>query len=116
MRTYPHKGKFEGEPIVAPALYEWAQSYADEECGDIQEFGFYAWLFEGHLDFMRAADLAAHGISVDDFEEMIDHAGAILTEDSNGFVRVQLVKKVEHLRAAWNVIEAMCAPVEPQED
>ncbi len=112
MRRYPYKGKFEGEPIVVPLLYEYAQLGADEECGDIQEHGFYAWLFEGNLKHLFGpADLAAHDLYFDEADEVCKHAGVILVENSHGFVHAYFHVTEDQLRQHWRMLEFQCVQV-----
>lgn len=109
MRTIREPGKFEGEPIIAPVLYELALSgYADDEAGSIPEYGYYAWRF----DLATWADLselldriheAGIELTAREAEELADCAGILVTENDQGFVSVELLPEDE-LEDRWNEI------------
>lgn len=89
MRTITSPGKFEGEHVTAPAIYALALCGADDECGDIQEFGFYAWRFDGldSSDFCATARID-DGLTDSDIAHATAYPVCIVVEDSSGFVRV----------------------------
>ncbi len=110
MRTYPHPGKFETQPIVTPALYDYVQCGADDECGDVTACGFFAW----RLNSLCASDFYAtarieHGLTDSDVAEACESAGAIVLEDEQGFVTLQLFGTRVALESRWNRLESMAS-------
>lgn len=89
-------GKFEGEWIIAPTVYEMEP---DEDMGD-EETGYYALYRFSDED--RDALIAKHPLQT---ERILELAGAIALENSQGFVSFHWFKGKEALERAWNKIQ-----------
>lgn len=105
MKTISSPGKFEGQLAVAPALYDYAMCGVDDECGDIDSFGFYAWRINGieAKDFCPVAR-ENHGLTDEDCQEASKWYGAILIEDSQGFVSLYPFKTKRVMDGHWKVL------------
>ena len=108
MRTITRPGKFEGEACIAPALYEQClDGGASEECGDQETLGWYAWKLDD-IDFSSESPswLDEHDLTYADcIDANEDTIGAIILENSDGFVTVRLFDKASGLHFAW---EQLC--------
>lgn len=73
-------------------------SWQDDETGSVDEHGWFAlFVFDDASDYTSAT-----GVDVSDW------AGAILTEDSQGFVDVDTYDTASELAAAWERVQELC--------
>jgi len=78
----------------------------DAEAGDVQENGhWYGLMRHGHT-IWSDADQDREALNETEQEYLRACAGAILAEDSQGFVYVTYFDAMEALDAAWEAIEA----------
>ena len=82
-------GKF--SDTVAEALYEMTMEGADEEVGDVQDFGWY-----GFLDFRDEP------IEVEEDGEVTKYYGAIVNEDNSGFFSHKLYTHIDMAILEWS--------------
>jgi hypothetical protein len=83
-------GKYSGEPLITEYLHNLAQNGADDETGDVQLFGWYAWRFRRvHSDDLSQAYISG-GLSVEEVANSLAlvRMGCIIVEDSQGFVHL----------------------------
>ena len=78
---------------------------ADASCGDAQEIGWYADLFQHGHSIFTDADPERETLSEEDAEALASCAGAILLIDSQGFRSVSLFEAWEALEDAWATLE-----------
>ena len=112
-------GKFEGELAITEFAHQQSLDGADDEVGDVTEDGEACVLVRGPWRDPQELEVArsAYGLSSEDLEQLRHSAGAILTEDSQGFVRGEWHVSEEALERAWNRIErAFTAEEDPDEE
>jgi hypothetical protein len=114
LRPYPHSGKFEGGLVIDEAIYDLAGHCSDASEGDVQEHGHAYELIRApiNLDVADAPDLTpderAYLLSLE--------GGAIISEDSQGFVSVAYYDTTEAIDAAWDRIVADLTPDDDESD
>jgi hypothetical protein len=114
-------GKFEGEPFYTRALYYLSlNGFGDGECGDVQTVGFYATVFRGEKSGDLLRDMIAHPdtflLRPQDRAELVRAVGAILQEDSQGFVSSRLYTSLESLEEAWEALYATADEQDSDDD
>lgn len=107
LRRIDSPGKFEGGLIIDERLYEVSLNGCCEIAGD--DNGTSATL----IDFEGGHGIADDNLTDDERAFLASQAGAILHEDSCGFVHIQYFKSRQQLEAAW---ETACADLEPADD
>lgn len=93
-------GKFEGGYVIDEVVYELSLDGADEEVGDVIEEGVWYGLLES-LD-----GLDTSGFTEDEKKFIAEQVGAIIREDSQGFVTVEYFDSHKELKKAWREILA----------
>jgi hypothetical protein len=109
LRQYPHLGKFEGELLVAEALYSLSlDGGGDEEAGDVDITGHYT-LLRGPFDQETTNRLQGEfDLNNDEVKFLRSLAGAILREGSQGFVSAQYFTEADKLEEAWDEVLTEC--------
>lgn len=111
LRPYPHPGKFEGGLVIDEAVY--GIGCWDEEAGDVQENGrWYGLLRDG----IEEAQDDAPELTEFEREYLRGVAGAIVSENDQGFVSVDYFDTAEALEATWDRIEADLSPEDETDD
>lgn len=84
LRRNEHPGKYEGGLVIDEHVHGLTlEGWQDEECGDVSELGWFG-LLKGPIDLPADVDVTAEERA---FLGRI--AGAIVSEDNNGFVSVE---------------------------
>ena len=90
-------GKF--DTMLDSALYNASgDGFLDEECGESHSTGWYGIIREPSGALLRQR---RDGMTSAEWEFAVRHAGAILSEDSQGFVHVEWFEKKADLDTAW---------------
>jgi hypothetical protein len=99
LRPYPHPGKFEGGLMIDEVVYDLSMDGADDECGSVDEHGRWYGLVRAPISLSEdeAPDLT--GFERDYLRSL--GGGAILTENSQGFVNVEYYETTEAIEQAW---------------
>ena len=98
-----------GNDAIAAYLYDLAgNGMTDEEAGNVQETGIWYGLLPGPILDRESGDTfeltEPHGLTFEDVYRLFTCAGAIVQEDSQGFVSADLYGTDTALRAAWDDI------------
>lgn len=93
-------GKFEGGYVIDESVYELMLDGPDEEVGDVFGKGMWYSLLES-LDGLDTSDFTE-----DEKEFIAEQVGAIISEDSQGFVTVEYFDSHKELEKAWREILA----------
>jgi len=107
VRKYPYPGKFEGERIYAPFLYQFAgYGYGDDFIGSVAEIGWCATLLEAPLvDDEEIKKWNENNPDLALNEEEIQHlrnlAGVIIVEDDLGFAHIHEYENRDDLMRDW---------------
>ena len=106
LTLYPYPGKFEGEPLIVPLLFDLG---TDEDVSLSEHAVDWYGLIRGPLspeEIDDAVEGAEHELSEADWEFLLTFAGAILHENDQGFVSADLFDAGQNaaLDAAWNEI------------
>lgn len=98
-------GKF--DTIVDSYVYDVSLSGCDEETGSVDETGRWYGLIRGHI-LPDPGESPLTGTALNDAETALlaRSAGAILSEDSQGFVSVEYFTDMAKLDREWAAIEA----------
>lgn len=109
LRPYPHPGKYEGETMLTPWLHALSMAGCDDESGDVGMNGW-AGIFRGafHADPPFSDWSPGDDLTLDERAYLASVVGAIITEDSQGFVcaRFYDAGKAALLEADWAIIAA----------
>lgn len=84
------------------------EGYGDDNLGDAQDFGFFEWLGLGLPGVDRISEIAEEKDDVltdEEYDLVKNSAGAILSEDSQGFVHVDYFEHLDELKEAWEELE-----------
>ena len=101
LRRYKHPGKYEGGLFINQFFGE----FFDEESGDVNINGFHG-LIKGELvsTAWDAAKQEGEELTREEVDFLEKQAGAIYTEDSQGFVSVDYFEDEDNLDEAWDDI------------
>jgi len=93
-------GKYEGELGVCEALCTLTLDGCGEECGNVSEVGWHASLIDGPVsrDELEGGPI----LSTHEYSALGDIAGAIVAEDSQGFVSLTLYADERKLAREWD--------------
>ena len=109
-------GKFHN--MLDAYVYSLSLNGCDDETGDVGEVGHWYGLLKG----FNAADISATAtcdgaITPDEVAYLLRHVGAIVHEDSQGFVSVDYHANIRALEAAWvSVVHAIAQYETADED
>ena len=93
-------GKY--DTMLDAYIHDLSMNGCDEECGDTQD-GLWYGLLRGIQVEMPFSDIAAGRLTDDELAFLRQHrAGAILSEDSQGFVTVDYFTSQRSIEAAWH--------------
>jgi hypothetical protein len=104
LRPYPHPGKFEGGRVIDEWIYSLSLNGCDDEAGDCQEFGKWCGLLKGPFKAdgpFRDLAVTDGDLTDDEVAFLGTRAGAVVTEDSQGFVSVSYWHSPDKLDAHW---------------
>ena len=105
--------------LVDALAYDASMDGCDEQCGESDTTGWYG-ILRGPIDPPQTSDgapLWGKRLSEDDRAFLADHkAGAIVCEDSQGFVAVDWFSDAEWLESRWAAIVADVAAAEGWND
>lgn len=89
-----------------------------EETGDVSENGVWYAKVEGPLTEGRNATQAQteHGLTVEDWDYLTSQAGAIVSENEQGFVTVEYFATGAELSTAWAKVEGELAQEEEEDE
>lgn len=108
VRRYPYPGKFEGEKIYAPFLYQFAgYGSGDDFVGSVAEIGWCATLLKAPLvDENEVKRWNEENPDLELNEEEIQHlqnlAGVIIVEDDLGFAHFHEYTDHDTLMRDWD--------------
>jgi hypothetical protein len=103
MRSTP---KYSHNPINEYLHALTMESGHDEETGSTQELGWFG-LFQGPVIDPAAMDVQTNPeLTAEEIEQLQQCAGAIVTEDSNGFVSATIYTSADELNKDWQRIDA----------
>jgi hypothetical protein len=113
LRRNEGPGKFEGGLVIDEVVYDLSLCGCDDECGDVQTTGWFGRLdgpfrSDGPFADISATAVAEHALTSDELSYLAGVAGAIISEDSNGFVSVAYFDDAEELSRVWDRIVAEC--------
>lgn len=98
-------GKFEGEAEFVEYLYALSLDGANEECGgELWGMASYACKLDGPFDLSRFHEIMGREPTAEEAELLTGTVGAILTEDSQGFVHGELYCSAEEYERSWDEI------------
>jgi hypothetical protein len=104
---YEHPGKFEGEPRISEFI--WDLSLSDGGgLGDVEGFGYYQQFDLGPSAVDEIAAQAKENdveLTVDEKYFIRSNAGAIISEDNNGFVSVEYFWDKDLYERRWRELE-----------
>lgn len=102
-------GKFEGELRISEFVWDLTlEGFADEELGDVQDFGYYSLVSLGPEavdDIARAAREANVELTPAERQLIRENSGAIVSEDNYGFVHVEYYDSKKKLDQSWSRLE-----------
>lgn len=89
-----------------------------EETGDVSENGVWYAKVEGPLTEGRDVNTTRgeYSLSVEDWNHLVSQAGAIVSENDQGFVTVEYFESADELAEKWDSIEASMSTDEPEEE
>lgn len=105
IRSYGH-GKFFN--VIDSYVYELSLVAADEELGDVENFGFYAAVKlgpEALFDVGAQAEEDGDELTADEKRYIRESAGAILRVRNDGIVEVEYYDYPEDFRETWLKLE-----------
>ena len=109
-------GKF--DTVVDGYVYETALDGCCEEAGDASGPGWHARVSLGDGETLKSIreSAAEQGDQITTKEEelIVNHAGAIVRENDQGFVGVSYYDSEEELDRAWSEVEEECAEFEEE--
>lgn len=132
LRRYPHPGKYAGGLLIDELVNDMTLDGADEETGYADTTGWYG-LLRGpiHMEECKGCSWShVVGVVVSDCQNVAHRyhlhsdeelflsaiAGAIVTEDSQGFVSVEYFETATALNEAWaDIVRAVDAVLQTEE-
>jgi len=106
-------GKFENSGALGVLFYAIAgEGWTDEEAGDVSEFGRWYGLVRGPFilgDLARNFPKEWSELDAEDHATLRHAVGAIITEDTQGFVDIETYTSLKKLNKVWAAIEAEVA-------
>jgi hypothetical protein len=114
IRRYPHPGKYEGGLIID--TYVDSGSY-DEDIGESDTTGFYGLLRGISVDeIWKEAKADGEELTKEEVEFLESQAGAIIYEDSQGFITVSYYDDESELNESWNqIVDEISEALEEEE-
>lgn len=103
LTPYGSPGKFEGGSAIDQVAHDVTLDGAAEELGEADGFGWYGKI-EGAIE-ATDEQIRNYDLSQDDIDYLAAVAGAIVSEDSNGFVSVEWYTSRGNLERAWRRLE-----------
>ena len=88
------------DTMLDAAVYHASLNGIDDHLGDVQDFGWY-WLMHAPLLDIREQEALTH----EELEFLVEQVGAIVSEDSQGFVTVEYYETTCDLNQAWAELE-----------
>lgn len=113
IRRHKHLGKYENGLEIDKFLHETVEGHVLDEAGDVQERGMWAGLVVTSPALLINME-RQHSLTVDERGFLWDQAGAIITEDSNGFVSVTWYHDGAQMAETWSKLAR--ALEEPEDD
>lgn len=107
-------GKF--NTILDSIVYQLTLDGCDEETGSVSETGIWYGLLQGSLkESLNPGE--SKELNAEELAFLAHKAGAIVSEDDQGFVSVEYYESSEEMESAWSQVLAESAPdEEPEED
>lgn len=130
LRRYPHPGKYEGGLYIDEVVRDMTLDDNDETTGDAETVGWYG-LIRGAIQteecgqcgcahivgFVGDCRNDAHRLDADESPFLSAIAGAIVREDSQGFVSVQYFETAVALAEEWaDITRAVDAVLQTEEE
>ena len=118
LRTYGHPGKYEGGLAIDELVHGLAlDGWAADETGSIETIGWHGRI-DGPIADVPADQFPADLEPLTDDERafLASMNGAIVHEDSQGFVTIDYFHDATSLASAWAVIEAEQGMFDDEED
>ena len=105
LRRYPHPGKFEGGLSIDRFVYDVTSVGADDETGDVSEYGVWYCIIRGPFKlegaFVDFVPSVYYDMTPDERAFLASIAGCIVCENDQGFVSVEYHDTVESLEDSW---------------